>query len=404
MKNSIYSKVKAVKKESILVVEDDFIVAKVIEKNLIDLGYTIVGMVATGDEAIAKAGSERPDLVLMDIQLLGDMDGITASEKIHAAFNIPVIFLTALSDKQTFDRALLTAPYGYIIKPFSQNTLSATIRVALNKKQADQKITDRHGWLDSTMSSLPQGIVTINAAGKIVLVNPAAEEMTGWTNSEAFDQPLDTVLSFIDPISGQTFHYYLTPIIREGIIGTIPADSFVLSKNQTRILIEDSFASPIRDNKGEISGAVIALYPKSAASVTGGQVQDTNLPDSPVREISIAFQNQKGRVVEPSLPFDAAGWYDRGNYLIFLRRYKDAINAYENAISMKPLNYQPWYGKGIALVKLGNFQEALRAFDEALSIQPKNSRILHTKGTLLTKMGKTSEAERCFELERHYMV
>jgi len=393
-----------VKKESVLIVEDDFIVAKVIEKNLIDLGYAVAGLVATGEEAIAKAGSEKPDLVLMDIQLLGDMDGITASEKIHTAFNIPVIFLTALSDRQTFDRALVTAPYGYIIKPFSQNTLSATIRVALNKKQADQKITDQHLWLDSTMGSLPEGIITINTAGKIVLVNPAAELMTGWTNKEAFGQPLNTVLSFVDPISGQSFHYYLTPIIREGIIGTIPNDSFVISKNMTRILVEDSFASPIRDNRGEISGAVIALYPKSAASATGGQVQDTNLPDSPVREISIAFQNQKGRVPEPSIPFDSAGWYDRGNYLLFLRRYKDAINAYENAISMNSLNYQSWYGKGIALAKLGKVQDSLVAFDEALSIHPKNSRILQTKGTLLKKMGKDAEAERCFELARLYMV
>lgn len=392
------------KSESVLIVEDDFIVAKVIEKNLVDLGYTVCGMVATGEEAIAKAGNEKPDLVLMDIQLLGDMDGIAASERIHAAFNIPVIFLTALSDKQTFDRALVTAPYGYIIKPFSQNTLSATIRVALNKKQAEQKTTERHDWLDSTMGSLPEGIITINAAGTIVLVNPSAEQMTGWTNSEAFLQPLDSVLAFIDPISGQSFHYYLTPIIREGIIGTIPADSFVLSKNMTRILIEDSFASPIRDNRGEISGAVIALYPKSAAPGKGGLVQDTDLPDSPAREISIAFQNQKGRVAEPSLPIDAAGWYDRGNYLLFLRRYKDAINAYENAISMNSLNYQSWYGKGIALAKLGKVQEALRAFDEALSIHPKNSRILHTKGTLLTKIGKTGEADRCFELARLYMV
>ncbi|MEI6292433.1 MAG: response regulator [Methanomicrobiales archaeon] len=392
------------KKESILIVEDDFIVAKVIEKNLIDLSYTVAGLVATGEEAIVKVGSEKPDLVLMDIQLLGDMDGIAASEKIHAAFNVPVIFLTALSDQQTFDRALITAPYGYIIKPFSQNTLSATIRVALNKKQAEQKAMDIQSYLESTMSSLPEGIITINTTGKIVLVNPAAEQMTGWTNREAFGRPLDSVLSFIDPISGQSFHYYLTPIIREGIIGTIPNDSFVLSKDQSRILIEDSFASPIRDKQGVISGAVIVLYPKSAAPAKGGQVQDTDLPDSPVREISIAFQNQKARVPETSIPFDSAGWHDRGNYLLFLRRYKDAINAYENAISMNMLNYQSWYGKGIALAKLGMVQEALAAFDEALSINPKNSRILHVKGTLLKKMGKDVEADRCFELARLYMA
>ena len=178
------------KKESVLIVEDDFIVAKVIEKNLIDLGYSVAGLVATGDEAIAKAGSERPDLELMDIHLQGAMDGIAASEKIHTAFNIPVVFLTALSDRQTFDRALITAPYGYIIKPFSQNTLSATIMVALNKKQADQRIMDRHAWLDSTIRSLPEGIVIYGPDLVILYVNPATSKALGYSAEMLIGTPV----------------------------------------------------------------------------------------------------------------------------------------------------------------------------------------------------------------------
>ncbi|MEI6842810.1 MAG: response regulator [Methanomicrobiales archaeon] len=147
------------KLESVLIVEDDFIVAKVIEKNLVELGYAVAGLVATGEEAIAKAGSERPDLVLMDIQLQGEMDGIAASEKIHTAFHIPVIFLTALSDPQTFDRALVTAPYGYIIKPFNQNTLSATILVALNKKRADESLRESNRKL-TLLSSITRHDIT----------------------------------------------------------------------------------------------------------------------------------------------------------------------------------------------------------------------------------------------------
>ena len=182
------------KKESVLIVEDDFIVAKVIEKNLIDFGYTVAGLVATGNEAIAKAGSEKPDLVLMDIHLQGDMDGIAASEKIRTAFNIPVVFLTALSDKKTFDQALVTAPYGYIIKPFSPDTLSATIRVALNKKQADQRIMDRHAWLDSTIRSLPEGIVIYGPDLTILYVNPATSKALGYSAETLIGTP---VLSYI---------------------------------------------------------------------------------------------------------------------------------------------------------------------------------------------------------------
>jgi hypothetical protein len=228
--------------------------------------------------------------------------------------------------------------------------------------------------------------------------------MTGWTNKEAFGQPLDRVLSFVDPISGQPFHYYTTPMLHEGIIGTIPHDSFVISKNGTRLLVEESFATPMRDNRTEIRGAVIVLYPKTAIPVPGERAQDPGSAVYPGRELSIAFQNQQGHIREPSAPVDAAGWYDRGNYLLFLRRYEDAINAYDNAISMNAMNYQSWYGMGTALEKLGKTEEALLAYDEALSIYPRNTRILDAKGMLLKKSGRDGEAERCFELARIYLA
>jgi CheY-like chemotaxis protein len=390
-----------VKPVLILIVEDDFIVAKIIEKSLISLGYAVAGLVSTGEDAIKKAESEKPDLILMDIRLQGEMDGISASEKIRDKLNIPVIFLTAFSDQSTFERALVTAPYGYIIKPFSANTLSTTIKVALKKKYADKKMDDRNFWLDSTMSSLPEGIITVNAEGNIILVNQAAEHMTGWKNNDAYGQPLDTVLTFIDPITEQPFRYYLTPILQEGIIGTIPTDSIVISKDMTRHLLDDSFASPIKNRSGEIGGAAIVLYARTV-SPTGRRITEPDHTDEKIREISIAFDTQKGRTYEPATPFDAAGWYDRGNYLLFLRRYNDAVNAYSNALAMNHMSYQSWYGKGTALAKLNQTAEALEAFDQALSIHPRNSRILNAKGVLLKKIGKDEEADRCFELARLY--
>jgi PAS domain S-box-containing protein len=391
-------------KESVLVVEDDFIVAKVIEKNLLELGYSVAGLAATGDDAVIKAGSEQPDLVLMDIYLQGGMDGITAAGKISSSFDIPVVFLTAFSDQPTFERALVTSPYGYIVKPFSRTTLATTIRVALNKKQSDQKKTDVHFWLDRTVSLLSEGIITIDSAGRIILVNQAAEMMTGWTNGEAYQQPLDSVLTFRDPINGDLFHYNILPILREGIIGTIPNDSLIISKRNTSRLIEESFASPIRDRRGEISGAAIVLYPESGIPPPRERTKETGREEPQVREISIAFEQQAGRAPEPSATFDASGWYDRGNYFLFLRRYSDAIDAYENALSLNPMSYQSWFGLGTALDKLGEDQNALEAYEKALSIYPRNPRILDAKGVLLKKIGRDAEAERCFELARLYLA
>jgi CheY-like chemotaxis protein len=388
--------------ESILIVEDDFIVAKVIEKSLTDLGYRIAGLVATGQEAIDTAGEKKPDLVLMDIRLQGDMDGIQASEKIHSALDIPVVFLTAFSDKKTFSRALVTAPYGYIIKPFSSNTLSATISVALNKKREEKKLEEHRFWLEGTLRSLSEGVITVNMDEKVVLVNPAAEQMTGWANREAYGQPINSVLVFADSISQKSFHYHITPVLKEGIIATIPSDSFVLSKNKTRYLLDDSFASPVKNRQGAITGAAIVLYPRPGAMVDAGAATGLVRPDEKPREISIAFKDRAGRITEPADPVDAEGWNDRGNYYIFLRRYDDAIRAYDRAISIHMMSYQSWYGKGTALAKLGRTDDALKAFDQALSIHPRNHQVLTAKGVLLKKIGKDGEAERCFELARLY--
>lgn len=124
----------------ILIVEDERIVAKDISKRLKNLGYIVVAAVSSGEEAIEKAGETRPDLVLMDIRLKGKIDGINASEQIRAEFNIPVIFLTAYADEKTLQRAKVTEPFGYIVKPFDERELYAAIEVALRRRMAEEAV------------------------------------------------------------------------------------------------------------------------------------------------------------------------------------------------------------------------------------------------------------------------
>ncbi|MBD1877396.1 ATP-binding protein [Coleofasciculus sp. FACHB-T130] len=124
-------------KEKILVVEDERIVAKDIVKSLQRLGYNVVASVASGEEAIQKVLEIQPDLVLMDIMLKGQLDGIETTEKIHKNFDIPVIYLTAYADKKTLERAKITDPFGYIIKPFDERDLHTTIEIALRRHLAE---------------------------------------------------------------------------------------------------------------------------------------------------------------------------------------------------------------------------------------------------------------------------
>ena len=126
----------------ILVVEDEVIVAQDIAGRLTKLGYAVTATVSSGEEAIQKAIENPPDLVLMDIVLKGDMDGVTAAEKIRTNRNVPTVFLTAYADDQTLQRAKLTDPFGYIIKPFQQHDLRVAIEIALHRHEIETKMRE----------------------------------------------------------------------------------------------------------------------------------------------------------------------------------------------------------------------------------------------------------------------
>lgn len=127
----------------ILVVEDEKIVAKDIEYRLQKLGYTVTGMATSGSDALQKAEEAPPDLVLMDIQLKGDMDGITVAEAMRQRFQLPVIYLTAYADEPTLRRAKITLPYGYLLKPFEERDLHTAIEVALRQHELQRTLERR---------------------------------------------------------------------------------------------------------------------------------------------------------------------------------------------------------------------------------------------------------------------
>ena len=119
------------KKKQILIVEDERIVAEDIKISLQRLGYSVPGTAVSGVEAVKKAEDMQPDLVLMDIVLAGEMDGIEASALIRSRFEIPVVYLTACSDQKTLKKAKITDPFGYIIKPYENKDLKTIVEMAL---------------------------------------------------------------------------------------------------------------------------------------------------------------------------------------------------------------------------------------------------------------------------------
>ncbi len=124
----------------ILIVEDELLIAKGLARKLEKLGYTVIDIVSSGEKALEKVAEVQPDLVLMDIVIKGNMDGIETAERLHERFNIPVIYVTAYADDSTLDRAEQTGSYGYLLKPYKERELHATIKLALRKHQAQLEI------------------------------------------------------------------------------------------------------------------------------------------------------------------------------------------------------------------------------------------------------------------------
>ena len=136
---------------SILIVEDESIIAMELSARLQKLGYNVVGIAQNGLEAIAKTDELQPDLVLMDIYLKGEMDGVEATTTIKEKFAIPVIYLTANTDEQTFQRAKVTEPYGYLLKPFEERELHTAIEIALYRATAERKLAQYRQDLEESL-------------------------------------------------------------------------------------------------------------------------------------------------------------------------------------------------------------------------------------------------------------
>ena len=159
-------------KIGILVVEDENIVAKDIQQSLKKLGYEVLGVCATGEDAMEKAEQTKPNLVLMDIMLKGDISGIEAADHIRTKLNIPIIFLTAYADSSTLSKAKVTEPYGYIIKPFKEIDLQTNIEIALYKHEKASDAKKERDFLYSLVEAKStKDTIFVKSNMKLVKIN-----------------------------------------------------------------------------------------------------------------------------------------------------------------------------------------------------------------------------------------
>jgi PAS domain S-box-containing protein len=242
---------------SILVVEDESIIASHIRRTLTRLGYNVPHVVRTGIDAIGAAEDSRPGLVLMDIQLKGTMDGIEAASTIRERLDIPVIYLTSHSDEATLNRAKETHPYGYLLKPFEERELRTAIEVALRRHDLESKLAERERWFSTTLDSIGDAVIATDPEETITFVNPVAELVTGWARAEAIGAKLSEVFRLVDE-DDQPLYGAATPALHERFLSELPKNAVLAAKTGRRVAIDGTVAPNI-DAKGNVLGGVVVF-------------------------------------------------------------------------------------------------------------------------------------------------
>lgn len=248
---------------NILLVEDENLVALDVSRKLERAGYAIAGVAMTGTEAVRTAMATQPDLVLMDIRLRGDIDGIEAATRIRSRLDVPVIYLSAYADASTVTRAKTTEPFGYILKPFAARELEATIEMALHKHSVDRRTKETARWFATTLNCLGEAVIATDTHGRVTFLNLAAETFTGWTQASAIGQDISAIFRLTHTTTGDPIENPAFRILRDGTMYEAIQPCVLHTQHSHTIPVEDS-ATPIRDDEGHALGVVVVLRDMTA--------------------------------------------------------------------------------------------------------------------------------------------
>lgn len=241
---------------SVLVVEDEAIVAEDIREMVTSLGYTSVGPCPTGESAVEFAQAQPVDVALMDIHLAGKMDGIDAAHELSKR-GVGIVFLTAYADEATLARAKLTTPYGYIVKPFDARDVRSALEVATYKRSVEAALERHRQLLASTLTTVDDAILTLGDKGQVLLLNPAASTLLGVEPGAVEDRPLHEVARLVArdgaPISDE-----LEQASRIGQSTRLEAGVRLETSDAPPVPV-DGMLSIVRDAQQRPNGAVLVL-------------------------------------------------------------------------------------------------------------------------------------------------
>ena len=278
--------------DRILIVEDERITAEDLREVLTGLGYE-VNAVASGAEAIAEVERNPPDLALMDIRIRGSMDGTETATILRERFDIPVIFLTAHADQATLDRAKQSRPVGYVVKPYQESELQASVEIALHKHGFDRRARSQHQQLTDVLGAVILGIISVDLNETVVVFNQAAEDLTGWSKSDALQRPVRRVFRLADLDTGRETNLPLREVMQGNGLAEL-RDKLLITRSGERLRIAGNIA-PVRRASGISSGAVIVFE-----SVGAGAEDRVRLPLAKIAEKHDTLQFGRFRLIAAS--------------------------------------------------------------------------------------------------------
>lgn len=240
----------------IWIVEDESIVALDLRGRLQAMGYRVSGISNDAEDAIEEIRTHRPDLVLMDIVLKGEMDGITAAAIIKEEMDIPVVYLTAYSEDSTVSRAKITEPFGYILKPFMERDLRIAIEIALYKSSMETRLRESERWLKTTIQSMGEGIIATDTDGRVRFMNPVANDLTGTSEDQAIGRSSGTVFRIEIESAGEDAPDPVQQALQDQKVVRSDSRVVLVSSGGARRYVEYT-ATPILDEKDRLNGAVL---------------------------------------------------------------------------------------------------------------------------------------------------
>lgn len=241
----------------ILIVEDERVVARDLQKALRALGYEVPSIAASAEEALSHASESRPDLVLMDIRIHGGQDGIDAAAALRAQHDPAIVYLTAYADDATLARAKATAPHGYLMKPVKHDELRPTIEIALHKQLLERTIRERERWFSTTLRSIGDAVIATDSAGNVTYMNLMAELLTGHREAACAGRAVSEIVQLEDEITGAPLENPIFGALRERRVLGLPVAAALTVEGGGRPI--DECAAPIVDDGGNVLGAVLVL-------------------------------------------------------------------------------------------------------------------------------------------------